>query len=119
MQPNINYVNHIQTIENIFSQLKPNSGPYNINMKNDKSLLMSQINRSVMIGEHPHPLFECYTPGRIKAHIWFCKNCKCKYSYSVPSFYCTACDYDMCQRCMSMHPAYKIKYILIRMKNLY
>ena len=79
-------------------------------MKNNNNLLMSKLTNSVMIPDHPHPLYSCFTPERNKQTIyWICNTCNCKYSYSVPSFYCTACDFDMCQKCMLQYPLYKIQ----------
>ena len=117
MSVNNNFVNHINNLETIFYQINPNEGPYNINFKTDQSLLMSGISNSVLIPEHPHPLYSCFTPQRADTKLWYCNHCNCKYYYSVPSFYCTACDYDMCQKCMFQHPVYKIQRYIYNQKE--
>ena len=48
-----------------------------------------------------------------------------KYSYDVPSFYCTACDYDLCQNCLLSLNASDItiynyrKYDILESQELY
>ena len=79
-------------------------------MKNNRNSLISKINNSIMVPKHPHPLYSCITPERSKQlQFWTCNNCFCKYTFQIPSFYCTACDYDMCQKCLYEHPLYKIE----------
>ena len=51
-----------------------------------------------MIYHHPHPLMSCYIPEKEKnSQSWKNKKCKCCYFYNAPSYYCTACDYNLCQ----------------------
>ena len=118
---NMNYINRIRNMEDMFYQMNPNNGPININMKNNRNSLISKINNSIMVPKHPHPLYSCFTPERSQqSQFWTCNNCFCKYTFQVPSFYCTACDYDMCQKCLYEHPLYKIEIIIIiKMKNSY
>ena len=107
---NMNFINRIRNMEDMFYQMNPNSGPFNINMKNNKNSLISIINNSIMVPKHPHPLYSCFTPERSQqSQFWTCNNCFCKYTFQVPSFYCTACNYDMCQKCLYEHPFYKIE----------
>ena len=107
---NLNYLNRIREIENGFYQMNSSNGPYDINLRKNNLSLISKINNSIMIPEHPHPLYSCFTTERSKqVSFWLCDYCSCKYSFSVPSFYCTACDYDMCQKCLFQHPFYKIE----------
>ena len=107
---NMNYINRIRNMEDMFYQMNPNSDPININMKNNRNSLISKINNSIMVPKHPHPLYSCITPERSKQlQFWTCNNCFCKYTFQIPSFYCTACDYDMCQKCLYEHPLYKIE----------
>ena len=74
---------------------------YDLNMKMDKETLLNKINASIMIEFHEHPLYSCLTPQRaISSEFWTCGLCGCSYKYNVPSFYCTACNYDFCQRCL-------------------
>ena len=107
----IDHIEQIQNLEKIFYKMNTTGGPYNLNMKNDDTSLISKINNTIIIPEHPHPLFSCFTPERnLQSSCWTCKNCGSNYYYSVPSFYCTGCDYDICQKCISQHPIYKIKF---------
>ena len=86
------------------------NGQVNLNFKDNTTTLLRRIDSSIMIPDHPHPLYSCLTPERNKPNsYWSCGYCSCKYLFSVPSFYCTACDYDMCQKCLFQHPFYKIE----------
>ena len=80
--PKMNFVKHILNIEKNFLEINPFSNPSNVNMKTDKNLLMSQINKSVMVLEHPHPLYSCFTPGRNtnQNSFWLCNNSESKFS---------------------------------------
>ena len=74
----------------------------NIN-KNDMSNILSLINLPVMIQKyHHHPLINCLSLGRNKtpASSWSCDICGNMSYYSVPSFYCINCDFDVCQNCI-------------------
>lgn len=46
---------------------------------------------------HKHKLGLVNTIGR---EGWKCNNCKDSFSNQVRSFYCTLCDYDLCQECV-------------------
>ena len=74
--------------------------PIEVNLNNMTNIL-ALINLPVVIPVHnQHPLINCKTPGRREiGSSWKCNNCWSIYSYDVPSFYCTACDYDLCQKC--------------------
>ncbi len=70
---------------------------------NDRSNILSLINLPIIVPYHAeHPLINCKTPGRIseKYNFWQCDSCKSQYSYDVPTFFCTACDFDICQKCI-------------------
>ena len=54
---NMNYINRIRNMEDMFYQMNPNSDPININMKNNRNSLISKINNSIMVPKHPHPLY--------------------------------------------------------------
>ena len=41
------------------------------------------------------------------------------YSYNVPSFYCTACDYDLCQKCLLSLSAFMIAVYNYQLGNMY
>ena len=78
-------------------------------MKCDNGFLISRINSSIMIKFHQHPLYSCFSPLRANSsQFWTCNLCGSKYNYTVPSFYCTACDYDLCQKCLIQCQLYEI-----------
>ena len=59
---------------------------------NNMSNILSLINLPVVVPYH----INCKTPGRLEySKFWICDNCRNSYSYNVPTFYCTACDYDI------------------------
>ena len=102
------YNNKIQPIFNGFNQLQP-GGICDFNMKCDNGFLISRINSSIMIKFHQHPLYSCFSPLRANSsQFWTCNLCGSKYNYTVPSFYCTACDYDLCQKCLIQCQLYEI-----------
>ena len=102
------YNNKIQGIFNGFNQLQP-GGICDFNMKCDNGFLISRINSSIMIKFHQHPLYSCFSPLRANSsQFWTCNYCGSKYNYTVPSFYCTACDYDLCQKCLIQCQLYEI-----------
>ena len=102
------YNNKIQPIFNGFNQLQP-GGICDFNMKCDNGFLISRINSSIMIKFHQHPLYSCFSPLRANSsQFWTCNYCGSKYNYTVPSFYCTACDYDLCQKCLIQCQLYEI-----------
>ena len=100
--PNNPYVNSYQQTMNNF-QLN------NINMNNMQNIL-SLINFPVLVPYHSqHPLINCYTPDRAKSYgNWNCDSCNASYTCNVPSFYCTACNFDLCQKCFLSLGAYQI-----------
>ena len=102
------YNNKMQGIINGFNQLQP-GGMCDFNMKCDNGFLISRINSSIMIKFHQHPLYSCFSPLRANSsQFWTCNYCGSKYNYTVPSFYCTACDYDLCQKCLIQCQLYEI-----------
>lgn len=111
MSLNFNINKSIENFESLFFKLNQNNAhPYDITMSNNKGILTFIFNNSLIVPEHPHPLLRCFTPERKqKFQYWICKECQCKYFYNVSSYYCTFCDYDMCQRCMLLHPVYKVQ----------
>ena len=106
---NIEQMNPFNPIQNQI----PNSNNLimnNNNKRSDTSLLLSTIKGSIIIDSHAHPLFCCFTPEReAYSKIWTCKNCGNNYTFDIPSFYCTYCDYDFCQNCLMKLPLSKIK----------
>ena len=90
---------------------------FNINMmnifNNSGVSLLSLLNEPILTLKHPHPLIYCYTSSRSKTGTsWTCDNCNCNYFYNSPNsatFYCTFCDFDICQNCMQQLTLYNIK----------
>ena len=82
-----------------------------INLKSDVNLLINRITASIIIEDHPHPIYCCFTPQRAEnSQFWTCEKCQYKYGFNIPSFLCTACDYDICQNCIMKMPLFKIKF---------
>ena len=67
--------------------------------------ITSFINFPIIIDAHEHPLLFCYCQRKSEANQlgWKCDKCLKDYSYDSPSFYCTYCDFDLCQECMSKY----------------
>ena len=77
---------------NVFNNLKVNKANNN---------LTSLINFSVIINVHEHPLQLCYPLARKNYGTgWTCDKCSTSFTYDEPSFYCTFCDLDICQKCI-------------------
>ena len=63
--------------------------------------ISSLINSSILINEHSHPLINCWTKERANhGSSWRCNKCTSVFTYDIPSFYCTLCDYDLCKQCL-------------------
>ena len=75
------------------------------NKKNNNDMI-SLINFPILIETHKHPLIFCSTK-RIDG--WSCDKCSSSNKCSTPSFYCTYCDYDLCQNCLGNHRLNEIK----------
>ena len=106
IEPNSLYYNtFIQTQNKMQNQV--NLIETNINSNTN---ILSLINLPVLVPYHiNHPLIACKTPGRIiPGYHWRCNVCKTKYTFDVPSFYCTYCDFDLCQKCFLCLYAYQI-----------
>ena len=106
---NMNFTQHFQKLHSIFTQMVPGQ-QYDIDFGNRKNIPLSLIHSSVMTLDHPHPLFNCLTPQRANySNFWTCRKCQCNYTYNVPTFYCTICDFDICQKCLMAYPLYQIE----------
>ena len=72
--------------------------------------ITSFINFPIKIDAHEHPLLLCICkrPGG-----WECDKCSNSYE-NTPSFYCTYCDYDLCQKCLG---EYKLNQVKICERN--
>ena len=100
MSANNLYSQNIQQTMNNFQKIKKNYIHTNFN---NMTNILSLINLPIIVPYHAeHPLINCKTPGRIdeKFNFWECDACKAQYSYDVPTFFCTACDFDICQKCI-------------------
>ena len=84
-----------------FQNMQPSVKLLDINFNNMTNIL-SLLNLPIIVPCHSqHPLINCRTVGRIApGTYWKCNCCGTDYSYNVPTFYCTACDYDLCQKCL-------------------
>ena len=104
--PNNLYTNNFnQTWQN----MQQKTDLIDTNMNNMLNILCL-INFPVVVPYHSqHPLVNCFTPERAKKFkYWICDKCQAKYTLNVPSFYCTACDFDLCQKCFLSLGAYQI-----------
>ena len=57
------------------------------------------INFPIKIDEHEHPLLLCNCQKNNNDN-WACNKCSSNYNSCIPSFYCTYCDYSLCQKCL-------------------
>ena len=107
---NMNYLQKINNLTNIFNGMNNFNGQIEYNFKENTNTLLRRIDSSIMIPDHPHPLYSCYTPQRQRNNqFWTCGKCRCNYTYNTPSYYCTACDFDLCQKCLLNYPLYQIQ----------
>jgi hypothetical protein len=97
MNPNSLYMNIFQQT---WQNFQPSVKLVDVNFNNMTNIL-SLLNLPIIVPCHSqHPLIHCKTVGRIMpGTYWKCNCCYTDYSYNVPTFYCTACDYDLCQKC--------------------
>ena len=74
-----------------------------INPINTNSMIniISLINSPIFIDAHIHPLILCLTKARANCGTtWKCNKCSGVFSYDIPSFYCSFCDFDLCKKCL-------------------
>ena len=71
----------------------------NLPMSFQNKNLISLINSPIQINIHEHPLIYCCTKNRAGAG-WTCNKCSISYSYESYTFYCTFCDFDLCENCL-------------------
>jgi hypothetical protein len=74
------------------------------------SSILNRITSSIKIEAHPHPLYSCFLIRKKNQNGWTCGNCGNNYGITIPSFYCTNCDYSFCQNCLMKYPLYKIRF---------
>ena len=103
----INYMNSnslfSENIQQTMNNFEQNKKKYIQTNFNNMTNILSLINLPIIVPYHAeHPLINCKTPGRIseKYNFWQCDSCKSQYSYDVPTFFCTACDFDVCRKCI-------------------
>ena len=98
LNPNSLYMNNFQQT---WQNFQPSIKLVDINFNNMTNIL-SLLNLPIIVPCHSeHPLINCKTVGRIiPGAYWRCNCCKTDYSPNVPTFYCTACDFDLCQKCL-------------------
>ena len=101
---------YLQNMQPTWQYMQPMNNFINQNNLNNKNNILSLINLPILTPYHSHhPLISCLTPGRAEMSTnWICNGCGSKYSYNVPTFYCTACDFDLCQRCLLCLSAFMI-----------
>ena len=106
MDPNTLY---IQNFQQTWQNMQQNVNLIQTNFNNMTNIL-SLLNLPIIVPYHnEHPLINCKTPGRDRGNnCWKCNNCSVLYSYSVPTFFCTACDFDFCQKCLLSLNSYLI-----------
>ena len=110
MQSNANGNNlYLNNFNQTWRNFQPNIALNNTNMNNMINIL-SLINFPILVPYHgQHPLINCKTPNNAKQFgNWFCNSCSKSYTFNVPSFYCTACDFYLCQKCLLSLQAYQI-----------
>jgi hypothetical protein len=92
---------YMMNFQQTFQNMQPSVKLLDINFNNMTNIL-SLLNLPIIVPCHSqHPLINCRTVGRIApGTYWKCNCCGTDYSYNVPTFYCTACDYDLCQKCL-------------------
>ena len=109
-----------QNIQPTWQYMQMMNNFVNENNLNNKGNILSLINLPIVVPYHSqHPLISCITPGRAEiSDCWICNCCGFKYSYNVPTFYCTACDFDVCQKCLLGLSALMISIYNYNMSNI-
>ena len=75
-----------------------------MNIYNNFSMnnILSIIDSPIFIALHNHPLIYCFTFQRANwGTSWKCNCCSNVYTYNIPTFYCTFCDFDVCENCIA------------------
>ena len=68
--------------------------------------ITSFLDFPIIINAHEHPLLLCYCQ---RQNGWSCDKCSRDYNNNTPSFYCSYCDYDLCQNCLGEYKLNQIK----------
>lgn len=75
--------------------------------------ILCRIDHKIEIKDaHPHPLIYCFhfLWENEEKNYWNCKKCNQNYHVNIPAFLCTACHYNLCQKCFLR---YKVKDITL------
>ena len=121
----INYMNSnslfSENIQQTMNNFEQNKKKYIQTNFNNMTNILSLINLPIIVPYHnKHPLINCKTPGRNTGNnCWRCDNCSTNYSLDVPTFYCTACDFDLCQKCLLSLNAFMIAIYNYSKGNIY
>ena len=79
------------------------------NINNSQMSLLSLINSPVLVSDHNHPLIYSFTLDRAKFGAnWRCNKCSSFFAYTIPSFYCIFCDFDLCEQCLLKHQIFEV-----------
>ena len=111
---------YTQNFQQTWQNMQQNVNLIETNFNNMTNIL-SLINLPVVVPYHnQHPLINCKTPGRKDiSQYWICNGCGKNYSYNVPTFYCTACDFDLCQKCLLSLSAFMIVIYNYNQSNIF
>jgi hypothetical protein len=85
---------YVKNSQQTWLNMQPSMNLLNVNF-NNMSNILSLLNLPIIVPCHSqHPLIHCKTEGRKGTGTnWICNCCYTNYSYDVPTFYCTACDF--------------------------
>jgi len=72
--------------------------------------MTSLTDLSIQVNAHEHPLKLCYPIERKSYGTgWTCNKWFSSLTYDSPSYYCTFCDFDLCQNCVKEYKPNEIK----------
>ena len=74
--------------ENLFKEFN------DLKIKYDK-LVEDNGTINIITKYHVHPLAKC----RLERETYTCNKCLKEYNGFIPSYYCSLCDYDLCESC--------------------
>ena len=106
-------------LKKYFKSRKNKDGPklflskidYSINKNN----ILSYIQNRIITPKHKHPLVycKCYIENNNELihRTWTCKECNQNYDIDIPNFFCTVCNYYLCQKCFLRYKVKEIKVV--------
>ena len=77
-------------------------GTKTISVKDEK--FPKILNSQILLPIHSHPLMKCET----KRGGWNCDICSSTNRGTIKSYYCSICDYDVCENCKKMQLSEKL-----------